>query len=164
MVHFLHVSSVFHADRRDCARLLTVLLIGSLMGALFAKLQSVTFLEYDHLSSQTSCFPIWLRVSLFPCLLAVSFLVRRSFLFYVLFFLKGLFVSFSLCLFAVYGVSQLVSVLPAFFLSVLLLPVHFCATLFWLQAGENAGRGILFLLPVLLLSFLGALFQTSMVS
>ena len=97
-------------------------------------------------------------------LLAVSFLLRRRTFCFLLFFLKGFAVSLTLCVFARCGAEQLVGILPTVLLSVLLLPVQFFLGLYWLQDDGQSGKGILLLAPMLLLSLLGALLQTYLVS
>ncbi len=163
MAHFMHLTSPFRAVRRDCSLLLTLLMIGSLAGALLDKLQDPALSVPEH-SVQSSWVSIWLRVSLFPCLLAVSFLLRRRAFCFLLFFLKGFAVSLTLCVFARCGAEQLVGILPTVLLSVLLLPVQFFLGLYWLQDDGQSGKGILLLAPMLLLSLLGALLQTYLVS
>ena len=163
MAHFLRLSSAFHADRRDCLRLLGFLLSGSILGALFARLRSdaLSTLRFD--MTQGSWIPIFLRSSLFPCLMAVSFLLRRRWLFCCLFFGKGFFVAFSLSVIALSGRLQFLCFFPPFLNHALLLPMELYVGSVWLRK-EDAGGALWLLFPLLFLAFFGVLIQTSLVS
>ena len=121
MAHLLQVLSSFRVPRRESFQLLASLLIGSLFGALCAKTQTVAFSVPRLGLEQASEFSILFRAFVFPCFLAVPVLLRRKALFYVLFFLKGFFVSFTLCVFALQGLAFLRPVLPATIFQSLLL-------------------------------------------
>lgn len=162
MAHFIHSLPTFQPNRNDCPRLLLSLMFGSLLGAVCARLQTASVSDLVFGVAQSFWIPIWLRASLFPCLLAVSFLLRRRFLFYVLFFLKGTFVSFTLSIFALYGVEQLLSFLPVFlFQTMLPLPIQFYSASIWLQDGEDF-RKLFLLAPMLFLALFGALIQMAL--
>ena len=165
MAQFLHVSWTFHANRQALYRLLTDMLIGSLCGALCAKLHAPGLSAVDFGMKQTSWILIWLRSALFPCLMAVSFLLRRRYLFSILFFLKGAFAAYCLCAFALFGADRLLFALPALaFQSLLPLPLYFYAASVWLGEEDSSGRPLFFLAPMLLISLLGALIQVSLVT
>lgn len=126
MAHFVHASAVFSEHRASCLRLLAALLVGSVVGALCARLQSAAFSVPAFTLRQFDFFPSLLRAMLFPGLLVVAFLLRRRFLFYVLFFSKGFFLAYVLCAFALRDAEQLPSLLPVLILRALLpLPAHF---------------------------------------
>lgn len=164
MAHFLHVSSAFHANRQEVIRLLTCTLVGSLCGALCARLQASALTSVDFSVKQTSWVPILLRSLLFPSLMAVSFLLCRRYLFYLLFFLKGAFTAFLLCGFALCGADRLLEALPAvFFHSLFPLPVYFYAGSVWLESWDGSGRPLVLLLSMLFSTCVGSLLQASLV-
>ena len=158
MARFLHFSSAFQSNRKDCYQLLAFLLIGALFGALVASLQPVTVFVFDFDAIQTSWIPIWFRSSLFPCLLAVSFLLRRKALFFLLFFLKGAFVSFTLCILSRFGLNLLLSNLSFFLIqTVLPLSIQLYVSSIWLRFEQNNASALFLLVPMILAAFLGAL-------
>ena len=163
MAQFLHGSTVLQSNRRDCYRLMTFLLLGALLGSLTARFQFRTISCFRFEARQSAWILIWFRSSLFSCLLAVSFLLRRSILFDLLFFLKGAFVSFILCVFSHCGVNQLFPSLPPLVLqSVLPLPLQFHVASIWLRDAQRNAAGLVLLAPLLLLALLGALISTSL--
>ena len=165
MAQFLLVSPDYRSERAACVRLLGVLFIGSLTGALWAKLLVHALSDPAFRSGQSSWLLIWLRADLFPCLLAVSFLLGRRPLFYILFFAKGALVCFTLCYFSMQGRDQLFFVMPTLcFSSLLPLPAQLWGASVWLQTRELRTRSLILLVPMLLLALLGALIQTAVVS
>ncbi len=164
MARFLHLTSAFQANRADRDRLLAFLLLGSLFGAFGARLQHDALPAFDFGADQGTWILTWLRFSLFPCLLAVSFLLHRRWLFCLLFFLKGAFVSFTLCVFSLCGWKQFLDVLPPLFWQGLLpLPLQLYVASIWL--GEERSDGAVLLLFALLLpGLLGVLFRMPMAS
>ena len=160
MAHLQHVLFCFRTHRREGFQLLTSLLIGSLFGALCAKTQTAAFFLPGHNLAQTSVISILLRSVLFPSLLVVSFLLRRRVLFFVLFFLKGFFVSLTLCAFASQGLDLLLPVLLTIVIqSLLSLPAQFFAVVVWLQNGDQYREKHLLFAPMLLFTLLGVLLQ-----
>ena len=161
MAHFLYDSTIISEYRSNCIRLLSALLIGSVFGALCAKLQSAAFFVTDPALRQTSLLLILFRAFPFPGLLYAAYLLRRSLFFYALFFLKGAFSAFTLCAFAAQGVSMLCPILPILLLpSCLTLPCAFWAGSVWLQNIEDSSFSRLPLILLLLFTLLGALVQS----
>lgn len=161
MARFLLVSGAFRENRSNCARLLFFLLAGSLAGALWSKL---CWGETAFLASNASApgrASMTLRALLFPCLMVVSYLIGRRFLFYVLFFMKGALCAFTLCLLCAQNVIQLSGAVWALLLqSLLSLPAQLLTGSLWLEAREAEGLRLLLFVPMTLFALLGVLLQS----
>ncbi len=163
MAHFLLASGFFWSERSHCFRLLFFLLMGSVLGALCAKMQGVGFSFSEQEAFRPGVVSVLLRAFLFPCLMVVSYLIGRSFLFDLLFFGKGAFVAYPLCVCCVWNLPQLSSVLPALLFQTLLpLPVQFLCGSVWMAKEPKRRSSWLLLLPMMLFALAGVLVQISL--
>ena len=88
------------------------MLVGSLFGAFCACLQNRGLQPFQTgPQGNGDLLQILLRCARFPALLTAALLLRRRFLFYFLFFLKGALISFVLCTLAVSGIADYPAIL-----------------------------------------------------
>ena len=163
MVQFRNRIRLLPESRRWTQRILFSLLLGSLLGALWARMQpGLTALDPEALG-RVSPVRGFLRNALFPCLLAAALILRGRFLFCLLFFLKGVGVSFLLCASAAAGDDWLSAVLPTLILDTLLpLPLLLRMGAVWGEQAETGEASLWLLFPALLVGFLSALLRAAL--
>ena len=147
------------ADRLLLRRYLLCLILGALLGALFARLTDpASVFGSAAVPRRETLWVGWLRGALLPCLLAAAAALRLHALFPTLFFAKGAAVAWLLCDAVPLGPLWLRQTLPAvLFETVLPLPLLLTVSAIWAGAKDEERPALWLLAPLLLASLAGAL-------
>lgn len=150
------------ADGLLLRRLMLSLILGALLGALFARFSDLAALSA--LLTPKRRASLWLcllRGALFPCLLAAAVSFRLGRLLGPLFAAKGLAASWLLCAAVSLGEPWLSAVLPPFlFETVLPLPLLLFVGAVWAGESEQERPALWLLVPLLLAALTGGLLST----
>ncbi len=152
----------FDPCRQGQQMILLFMLLGMLAGAAAASFHPCGLSpDVFVISGRASVLGTWFRVSLFPVLLTVSFLLRRKAAIWLLFFLKSAADTCTLVTIVCSGREVLPAMLPSFLLETLLpLPFLIMTGARWSRQTEHGKTDEWLLAPLLAISFLSALLET----
>ena len=148
-------------DRKNLQTIFLCALVGSLTGALCARLAGCAILEGDGCPAARGSLPLSvLRLSLFPLMMTAALLLRRKWLFRLLFIGKGFAASYVLCVAAASGAGPLREILPGLLLETLLpLPGFFLLGALWYGQTREGAQRLWPLAPAFLPVLLGLLLE-----